>query len=188
MGRGAEAQAWFPQQPLAGAVARLASTPGVSRTTSLGRLFDAAAALLGVRIEQDYEGQAAMELEALCRAPRALPGGFALHDDALDLSPFFRYLVEEKPSKVEGAELFHGTLIEAIAAWIVNAARRIERKRVALGGGCLMNAALAEGVALQLQKAGVEPLLARRAPSNDGGLSLGQAYLARRAMLRGWEQ
>jgi hydrogenase maturation protein HypF len=188
LGRGAEAEAWFPQQPLAGAVARVASTCGVSRTTSLGRLFDAAAALLGVRLEQDYEGQAAMELEALCRASRALPGGFALHEGVLDLSPFFRYLVEEKPSKVEGAEFFHGTLIEAISAWIVNAARRVERRRVALSGGCLMNAALAEGVALQLQKSGVEPLFARRVPSNDGGLSLGQAFLARRAMLAGWEQ
>ena len=106
----------------------------------------------------------------------------------LDLSPLFGYLVEEKPSKVEGAELFHGTLIEAIAAWIVDAARRFDRGRVALGGGCLMNATLAQGVALQLQKAGVESLFARRVPSNDGGLSLGQAHLARRAMLAGWEQ
>jgi hydrogenase maturation protein HypF len=188
LGRGAEAESFFPQQPLAAAVARLALTPGVSRTTSLGRLFDAAAALLGLRLEQAYEGQAAMELEALCRAPRALPRGFALQDGVLDLSPLFRYLVEEKPAKVEGAELFHGTLIEALAAWIVDSARRLERKRVALGGGCLMNALLAEGVALQLQKAGVEPLFARRVPSNDGGLSLGQAYLARRAMPAGWEQ
>ena len=129
-----------------------------------------------------------MELEALCRAPRALPGGFALQEGVLDLSPLFRYLVEERPSKIEGAELFHGTLIEAIAAWIVDAARRFDRGRVALGGGCLMNAALAQGVALQLQKAGVESLFARRVPSNDGGLSLGQAHLARRAMLAGWEQ
>jgi hydrogenase maturation protein HypF len=188
LGRGAEAESFFPQQPGAAAVARLALAPGVSRTTSLGRLFDAAAALLGVRLEQAYEGQAAMELEAFCRAPRALPRGFALQEGVLDLSPLFRYLVEERPSAVEGAELFHGTLIEALAAWIADAARRFERKRVALGGGCLMNEALAQGVALQLQKAGVEPLFARRVPSNDGGLSLGQAYLARRAMSAGWEE
>ena len=188
LGRGADAEAFFRQQPLAPAVARLASTSGVPQTTSLGRLFDAAAALLGVRLEQDYEGQAAMELEALCRAPRALPGGFALQEGVLDLSPLFRYLVEERPSKIEGAELFHGTLIVAIAAWIADAAQRLERRRVALGGGCLMNAALAQGVALQLQKAGVESLFARRVPSNDGGLSLGQAHLARRAMSAGWEQ
>jgi len=188
LGRGADAEAFFPQQPLAGAVARLAAAPGVARTTSLGRLFDAAAALLGVRLEQDYEGQAAMELEALCHAPRPLPDGFALQEGVLDLSALFRYLARERPSKAEGSEIFHGTLIEALAAWIIDAAQRLERKRVALGGGCLMNAALAQGLALQLQKAGVEPLLARRIPSNDGGLSLGQAYLARRAMLSGWRQ
>ncbi|HTO80132.1 MAG TPA: carbamoyltransferase HypF [Methylocystis sp.] len=188
LGRGAEAETFFPEQPLAGAVAQLASSPGVSRTTSLGRLFDTAAALLGLRLEQDYEGQAAMELEALCRAPRTLPGGFALQDGVLDLSPLFRYLVGEKPSKVEGAELFHGTLIEALAAWIMDSARRFDRRRVALGGGCFMNAVLAEGLALELQKAELEPLLARRVPSNDGGLSLGQAYLARRATPAGWER
>ena len=75
----------------------------------------------------------------------------------------------------------------ALAAWIVEAARRFAHKRAALGGGCFMNVTLAEGVALLLQKAGVEPLFARRLPSNDGGLSLGQAFLARRAMLAGWE-
>ena len=186
--RGEEAEAFFPQQASARAVARLASTPGASRTTSLGRLFDAAAALLGVRLEQNYEGQAAMELEALCRAPRPLPGGFQLEDGVLDLSPLFRYLVEERPSKTEGAERFHGTLIVAIAAWIVEVAQGFANKRVALGGGCFMNATLAQGVALQLREVGVEPLFARRLPSNDGGLSLGQAFLARRAMLAGWER
>ncbi len=188
IGRGEEAEAFFPQQTSARAVARLASTPGVSRTTSLGRIFDAAAALLGVRLEQNYEGQAAMELEALCRAPRPLPGGFALEGGVLDLSPLFRYFVEERPSKAEGAERFHGTLIVALAAWIVEAAQGSPQNRVALGGGCFMNASLAEGVASQLRKAGLESLFARRLPSNDGGLSLGQAVLARRAMVAGWEQ
>ena len=183
--RGGEAEARFPQQSLAAAMARLASAPGVAQTTSLGRLFDAVAALLGVRLEQDYEGQAAMELEALCRAPRALPGGFRVHEGALDLSALFRYLLDEKPSKVEGAELFHGTLIAGLAGWIVDAAGRFAHQRVALGGGCFMNPALAQGLARELQEAGIEPLFARRVPSNDGGLSLGQAHLARRAMLAG---
>lgn len=187
LGRGAEAEARFPRQPLAGAVARLASAPGVLRTTSLGRLFDAAAALLGLRLEQDYEGQAAMELEALCQTPRALPEGFLLREGVLDFFPLFLYLAEKNPSKIDGAELFHGTLIEGLAAWILEAARRFEHNRVALGGGCLMNAALAQGVTLQLRKAGIEPLVAHRVPSNDGGLSLGQALLARRARLAGWE-
>ena len=181
LGRGVEAAARFPRTPLAADVARLAAAPGAAQTTSLGRVFDAAAAILGVRLEQQYEGQAAMELEALCKAPRALAGGFSIENDMLDLAPLFRALLDEGLCAREGAELFHGTLIEALAAWIGGAARRFDQTRVALGGGCLMNAALADGLSRRLREQGIEPLLARKIPSNDGGLSLGQAFLARAA-------
>jgi hydrogenase maturation protein HypF len=181
LGRGVEAAARFPRTPLAADVARLAAAPGAAQTTSLGRVFDAAAAILGVRLEQQYEGQAAMELEALCKAPRALAGGFSIENDMLDLAPLFRALLDQRLSAREGADLFHGTLIEALAAWIGGAARRLDQTRVALGGGCLMNAALAEGVSRRLREQGIEPLLARKIPCNDGGLSLGQAFLARAA-------
>jgi len=188
LGRGEEAASRFPDVPMATDVARLALAPGVARTTSLGRLFDAAAALLGVRLEQRYEGQAPMELEALCRAPRAFSPGFLLRDGVLDFSPLFSHLIEARPSPVEGAETFHGGLIEGLAAWIADAALRLGHRRVALGGGCLMNAVLSRGLAGRLNELGVEPLLARKLPSNDGGLSLGQACLARRAMRRGEEK
>ena len=122
-----------------------------------------------------------MELEALCKAPRALENGFSIEADALDLSPLFRALLDQKLSPREGAELFHGTLIEALAAWIGGAARRLGQTRVALGGGCLMNAALADGLSRRLREQEIEPLLARKIPCNDGGLSLGQAFLARAA-------
>ncbi len=179
LSRGAEAPSRFPQYGIAADVARLAAAPGAAQTTSLGRMFDAAAAILGVRLEQQYEGQAAMELEALCEAPRALAGGFSIENDMLDLAPLFRALLDQKLSAREGAELFHGTLIEALAAWIGGAARRLGQTRVALGGGCLMNAALADGLSRRLREQGIEPLLARKIPCNDGGLSLGQAFLAR---------
>ena len=181
LGRGGEAPSRFPQYCIAADVARLAAAPGVAQTTSLGRLFDAAAAILGVRLEQQYEGQAAMELEALCEAPRALAGGFSIENDMLDLAPLFRALLDQKLSPREGAELFHGTLIEALAAWVGGAARRLGQTRVALGGGCLMNAALADGLSRRLRERGIEPVLARKIPCNDGGLSLGQAFLARAA-------
>jgi hydrogenase maturation protein HypF len=181
LGRGVEATARFPRSPLAADVARLAAAPSAAQTTSLGRVFDAAAAILGVRLEQQYEGQAAMEFEALCKAPRALAGGFSIENDMLDLAPLFRALLDEGLCAREGAELFHGTLIEALAAWIGGAARRLGQTRVALGGGCLMNAALADGLSRRLREQGIEPLLARKIPCNDGGLSLGQAFLARAA-------
>ena len=181
LGRGAEAPRRFPQYSIAADVARLAAAPDAAQTTSLGRMFDAAAAILGARLEQQYEGQAAMELQALCEAPRALAGGFSMENDMLDLAPLFRALLDEGLCAREGAELFHGTLIEALAAWIGGAARRLGQTRVALGGGCLMNAALAEGLSRRLREQGIEPLLARKIPCNDGGLSLGQAFLARAA-------
>ncbi len=186
--RGGDAEARFPQASTAAQIARLAASPATAKTTSLGRMFDAAAALLGLRSEQHYEGQAAMELEALCRAPRAMAEGFSLRDGVLDLSPLFSELLDAGPSPTEGSELFHGTLIEALAAWIVDAARRLGQNRVALGGGCLMNAVLAEGLARRLRQEGVAPLLARKVPCNDGGLSLGQAYLAREAARTEWRR
>jgi hydrogenase maturation protein HypF len=189
LGRESEAAIRFPQAPLAAQVARFAASPEVAKTTSLGRMFDAAAAILGVCLEQQYEGQAAMELEALCRAPRALPGGFSLQGHVLDLSPLYPALLDGGLSAREGSDLFHGTLIEALAAWIVAAAKEQRQERVALGGGCLMNAVLAGGLAQSLRRLGVAPLLARKIPSNDGGLSLGQAFLAREAALNeGWRR
>jgi hydrogenase maturation protein HypF len=185
--RGGETALRFPGAPLAPDVARLAASPAVMQTTSLGRMFDAAAAILGVCLDQRYEGQAAMELEALCTAPRALPGGFSVQAGVLDLSPLFSHLLDARLSAREGADVFHGTLIEALAAWIGEAARELRQNWVALGGGCLMNAVLACGIADRLRNEGIEALLARKVPANDGGLSLGQAFLARRAAASGLE-
>lgn len=180
LGRSETAAGRFPMA-MAEHVARLAASPGVAQTTSLGRMFDAAAALLGVRLMQGYEGQAAMELEALCRAPRALPDGFSIDEGVLDLSPLFAALLEPSLSAADGSDLFHGTLVEALAAWIGGAARQLGHERVALGGGCLMNGVVAEGLCRRLREQGVEPLPARKLPANDGGLSLGQAFIARHA-------
>lgn len=169
----------FPGMELAGKVAMLASAPNVARTTSLGRMFDAAAALLGVRLVQQYEGQAAMELEALCKSPRALDNGYRIESDILDLTKLFAALLKPGLSAAQGAELFHGTLIEALAQWLRAAAQARGHTRVALGGGCMMNKTLAEGLVSRLRDFGIDALLARAAPTNDGGLSLGQAHIAR---------
>jgi hydrogenase maturation protein HypF len=169
----------FPGVALAGKVAMLASAPNVARTTSLGRMFDAAAALLGVRLVQQYEGQAAMELEALCARPRALADGYRIENGVVDLTRLFAALLKPDLSATHGAELFHGTLIEALAQWIGDAARARGETRVALNGGCMMNRILAEGLVSRLRDLGIEALLARKAPTNDGGLSLGQAHIAR---------
>ena len=148
-------------------------------TTSLGRLFDAAAALMGVRACQTYEGQAAMELESLVREPKALADGFVIEAGVLDFRPLLLALLEPGLDRAEGAALFHGTLIEGLADWIARGAERFGETDAVLGGGCLMNRILAEGLAEALRARGLVPRLPRLVPANDGGLSLGQAAVAR---------
>lgn len=180
LGRAREAAGRFPDIALAG---RLASAPDViglaPMTSSMGRLFDAAAALLGVSTRQSYEGQAAMELEALVQVPRCLPSGYRIANHVLDFSPVLAGLLEPGLEAHEGADLFHGTLIAGLAEWIGNAAEEAGETNVALGGGCLTNRVLAEGLAFNLRARGLRPRLPRAVPANDGGLSLGQAAMAR---------
>ena len=152
-----------------------------SPTTSLGRLFDAAAGLLLLDARQDYEGQAAMQLEALVETPRTLENGWRIEDGVLDFSPLLAFLIDEAPDARAGAEWFHGTLAAGLAAWIVADPAAIDGARIALGGGCMMNRILAEDLSGRLRAKGFDVLHARAVPANDGGLSLGQAAVARAA-------
>lgn len=154
-------------------------------TTSLGRWFDAAAGLLGIRDLMQFEGQAAMELEGLAarHAPvDPLPGGYVLRDNGrvLDLSPLLLALMGCKNDAAYGAALFHATLAAGLSAWLVAALERPAGASVAVSGGCAMNAVLMAALRGHLQALGVGLLEARRAPPNDGGLALGQAWVARR--------
>ncbi len=169
----------FPHMPLAAALAKTRLLDMGPTTTSMGRLFDAAAALAGVCLEQRYEGQAAMEFEALVKTPRRFGECFRLRDGLLDFAPTLSFIANEHPSPCEAAEYFHGALIDGCAAWIEAAAKAQGRTHVALGGGCMMNRVLAEGLAEALRARGLTPLLARAVPCNDGGISLGQAAIAR---------
>jgi hydrogenase maturation protein HypF len=179
LGRGAESSRLFPTIAIAGRAATLLADGQSPVTTSMGRLFDAAAALLGVCTQQSYEGQAAMELEALVDAPRSLASGYRIADQVLDFRPLLSALLIPGLQASEGAALFHGTLIAGLAAWISQAATQTGQKTVVLGGGCLCNRVLADGLADALRQRGLVPLMARAVPANDGGLALGQAALAR---------
>jgi hydrogenase maturation protein HypF len=183
VGRGREAGARFSGQALAAPVAQMALAEACPVTTSLGRLFDAAAALLGLRETQTYEGQAAMELEALVGAPTVLPRGFRIERDVLDMRPLLSRLAQGDLTARRGAALFHGTLIVGLAEWIGRCAEQRRQKDVALGGGCLANRVLADGLTGALRARGLVPWLPQAVPANDGGLSLGQAALARARLM-----
>ena len=151
-------------------------------TSSMGRWFDAAAALLGVRDVQSFEGQAPMLLEGLASAHgsvRPLAAGFRVEPDGvLDLLPLAQALLEAR-TPGHGAALFHSTLVDALAAWAAAAACRLGVGTIALGGGCFLNSILSSGLRARLAADGFDVIEARQAPANDGGLALGQACVAR---------
>lgn len=154
-------------------------------TTSLGRCFDAAAGLLGLRDLMQYEGQAAMELEGLAakHGPvEPLPGGYALREECkvLDFSPLLPALMGCKDNAAYGAALFHATVARGLAEWAIAAVNRENKAKVAIGGGCAMNVVLMSALQRQFMSAGIDLLEARLVPPNDGGLSLGQAWVARK--------
>lgn len=162
-------------------------------TTSLGRWFDAAAGLLGVRDLMQFEGQAAMELEGLAAQygpVEPLPGGYALLEDGaiLDFSPMLSALMGCKDDAAHGAALFHATVAAGLADWAIATVNRkkgpkLKGEKIAIGGGCAMNAVLMTALRGHFNATGIDLLEARQAPPNDGGLALGQAWIARQMAL-----
>jgi hydrogenase maturation protein HypF len=153
--------------------------------SSAGRLFDAVAALLGLRRRASFEGQAAMELEALAAAGPAPPYPFALEAAAdgfeLCFSPAIRALAEEAagggdPGRISAR--FHRTLVDALAASARRAREEHGLELAVLAGGCFQNALLLEGARDALAAAGFKVLVPVSVPPNDGGLALGQAVAA----------
>lgn len=150
-------------------------------TSSLGRWFDAAAGLLGVRDVSLYEGQAAMELEgrAVAHGPvEPLAGGWRIAGDILDFSPLLPALLGCRDAG-QGAALFHATVAAGLAEWAMFAVDREKLAKMAVGGGCAANAILLDALRRRLTAAGIEVLEARAVPAGDGGLALGQAWIAR---------
>lgn len=181
MGRGGEIAARFPRKPAAMIAEMLDKRVNCPETTSAGRWFDGAAALLGVREVNAFEGQAAMQLEALAQAHGPVapdPGAWRIGPDGtVDLLPLAARLAQTRDAGF-GAALFHATLVEALAEWAFEGAAREGLSTVALGGGCFVNAILAGGLRNRLEASGIRVLEARAAPANDGGIALGQAWVA----------
>jgi hydrogenase maturation protein HypF len=124
-----------------------------------------------------------MALEAIAGPPQPLLGGYRLGVGLLDFRPLMARLLEPGLAPREGAALFQGTVVEGLAALAAQAAGAFGVDQIALGGGCLMNRTLAEGLTDALRLRGLKPCLPRLAPASDGGLALGQAALARAHLL-----
>jgi hydrogenase maturation protein HypF len=169
-----------------GAVCRLAASGAAPRTSSAGRLFDAVAAICGVRHTASYEGQAAIELEASC--VDAASGGYAIevHEQAAGpvvLDPrgaIAAIAADAGRGEPVGtiASRFHAGLAAACAAAAAGIAADRGLDRVALGGGALANRRLLRGVLAGLAERGLEVLVPQALPAGDGGISFGQAAIA----------
>lgn len=179
-GRGDLAREIFAGVPEAARlVALLEGGMRVAETSSLGRLFDAAAAIAGIRMAQTFEGQAAMELEALANEVEADASGYRIENGVVDFRPLLVRMAEQGLTGAAAASVFHAALIAGLAEWTLAAVRTERFDRVVLSGGCLANRRLAEGLRARLSVAGIETCLPQAVPAGDGGLSLGQAAFAR---------
>jgi hydrogenase maturation protein HypF len=148
-------------------------------TTSMGRLFDGVAALVVGRARASFEGQAAIELEsvadAACEEAYALPW----KAPTADWGPLVEALLRDRDGGVP-ASVVSARFHNALASLVVELARAARRERVVLAGGCFQNAYLLERTLARLAGAGFEPVVSREAPLNDGGIALGQAWVARK--------
>ena len=153
-------------------------------TSSMGRLFDAVASLLGLRHEATYEAQPAMELQWAAEAAPAgppRPYRFDLHGDELDPSPVLRALVADLRAGVDTAVMaagFHAAVARLIGDAAALAQARTGIDTVALSGGVFQNVLLLGLARRELGARQLEVLTHRMVPPNDGGLSLGQAAVA----------
>ncbi len=167
----------FAHMPQASLLANMLNSPNaIPLTTSCGRLFDAASALLGINTISHYEGQAAMLLESKVTHLEVLPNGWSIDNKQFSMLPTFVQLLNLNP--VAGANLFHGTLIAGLTEWLIHTAKHLSIDTVLLSGGCFLNKVLSEGLSNRLIHSGLKVYLPQRLPPNDGGLSLGQAWIA----------
>jgi hydrogenase maturation protein HypF len=162
-------------------IRRLLAAPRTPRTSSLGRLFDAAAALAGGRQTVTYEAQAAIEFEA--QVDRAETGAyeFSLEAGIVDPAPLIHRLVADQQAGVplgQMAARFHN----GVAAMVVQVAGQMRREfgvsEVALSGGVWQNVTLLTLAVKLMEADGLTVYTHREVPPNDGGVALGQAVVA----------
>jgi hydrogenase maturation protein HypF len=160
-------------------------------TSSCGRLFDAVAALIGLRSTLNFEGQAAIELEMAAQSGIDEVYPFEIEGIApmqIDFRPMICEIVRQVQRgepKEEIAARFHNTLAEAISEVCSHIDRREHLQRVCLSGGTFQNMYLLERTVARLRQSGFEVFMHSAVPPNDGGISLGQAVIANELLRSG---
>lgn len=173
---------------------QLQVTQGVNapRASSMGRLFDAAAAVLGVRRHASFEGHPAMELEALAGDMHAAPLPFPIYEEdgrlQLDPVPLLIALGEGRRHGVDVGLLaarFHESIVEASVDVARLVAASVGLDTVVLAGGSFQNARLLTRITRRLEESHLHVLTAKKLGPNDGAISYGQAAVAAWKLSRG---
>jgi len=158
------------------------------QTSSLGRLFDATAALAGIRQRVNYEAQAAIEFESVLEESESGIYRFAIQDGIVDSKPVIASLLLDIRHGVPVSRLsarFHN----GVAEMVREVCRRIEHetglKEIALSGGVWQNMALLKRTMHRLRSDGFTVFVHHQVPTNDGGLSLGQAMVTATRLVSG---
>ena len=183
LGRGDEIESRFALADAAPVAAALARGGDLAATSSLGCYINAAAGLLGVKSIASFDGQAASLLEGMAERYGDIPplaGGWTIANGGLDLLPLFAVLADEKDPE-RGAAIFHATLVAALSDWVRTVAP--VGSTVVGSGACFLNTILARGLRSRLGGLGLQLIEPRRLPPNDGGLALGQAWVAQHYLL-----
>jgi hydrogenase maturation protein HypF len=160
-------------------------------TSSLGRLFDAVAALSSIRDYNSYEGQAAFELEMAALNTTKEHYLYTIYDEngisVINLIPMIEGMVNDlkKREQRKLSSKFHNTVILSFA----DAARKISKKsgikKIVLSGGCFQNSYLLKNMEILFKKQGFEVFTHKKVPCNDGGISLGQTVIADQILSKG---
>jgi hydrogenase maturation protein HypF len=203
---GGDAAAQYPVQAAAGFLVQIEGLPDLSHppfsfpgryqtalqlvqknvrtfpTTSIGRLFDTTAALLGFTRDITFEGQAAMWVEHIARgAARVEPYLFPFVGGELDFRPLLQAVAADRARCRDTAEIargFQAGIARGVAEAVRTLAPRHDTNLVVLSGGVFQNEMLLEDLKAGLQNSGLQLWANQAVPANDGGISLGQAALA----------
>jgi hydrogenase maturation protein HypF len=150
-------------------------------TSSIGRLFDAAASIVGVRQRVNYEAQAAIEFEALADPQETGAYPLMLTDDEIDAFPAIEALLQDRRNHLPASTLsgrFHNGIAAAVAESVKRVRQQTGLEAVVLSGGVWQNITLLRRTLSLLDSNGFQVYIHREVPTNDGGLSLGQAVIA----------
>jgi hydrogenase maturation protein HypF len=192
LGRNADIAKRFGEPGAQTVAAMLQRQFNCPKTSSMGRVFDAAAGLLGLCSVMQYEAQAAIRLEQAATLfiedhawPEPLAGGWTIDAQRqLSLLPMLGSLVDSSDVQ-HAAARFHATLVAALSDWVGQASAATGLTTLAWGGGCFLNTLLSSGLRQNLARAGITILSPTRASPGDASIALGQAWIALNSLKMG---